>query len=158
MPGPFNVCIFIYAHLYVRILKWSTHTNVYTHLQGDVVELYLDDGRLVIPPSVSIPFLPPSTLEPVHGALARILNPGIEFRDHLFGMTTQKLQPNKSTELQVKKKLTLKNVDKFMFKGFLTLSKVPLIRFLNSEKYLKYFLNYFSLSLTLNSEKNNVQF
>ena len=64
------------------------------------MEVYLDDGRLLTPPSLTIPTLPSSTVEPVHRALARVLNPGIEFRDHLFGMGTQPLKP-KSIELQV---------------------------------------------------------
>ena len=64
------------------------------------MEVYLDDGRLYTPPTLTIPTLPPSTVEPLHWALARVLNPGIEFRDHLFGTGTQKLEV-KSMELQV---------------------------------------------------------
>ena len=73
---------------------------LYMIIQGDVLEVYLDDGRLIAPPSFSIPLLPSSTVEPVHRALSRILNPGIEFRDHLFGMGTNSLKV-KSMELQV---------------------------------------------------------
>ena len=62
--------------------------------------MYLDDGRLYTPPTLTIPTLPPSTVEPLHRALARVLNPGTEFQDHLFGTGTQKLQV-KSMELQV---------------------------------------------------------
>ena len=63
------------------------------------MELNLDDGRMTTPPSVSIPLLPPATLEPVHRALARIVNPSIEYRDMLFGATHS---TQKSPELQVK--------------------------------------------------------
>ena len=68
------------------------------------MELNLDDGRMTTPPSVSIPLLPPAMLEPVHRALARILNPNIEYRDLLFGAintTTHSLLTHKSDELQV---------------------------------------------------------
>jgi myotubularin-related protein 5/13 len=79
------------------------HTSLRSDVEdlGDVVELYLDDGRLITPASVSIPRLPPATLEPVHRALARVLNPRIDFRDHLFGTRTQPLKV-KSLELQDK--------------------------------------------------------
>lgn len=50
----------------------------------DVVEVYLDSGKMVISESVLLPQLPPEILDFVQPALARILDPLIGYRDHVF--------------------------------------------------------------------------
>ncbi len=68
------------------------------HLQ-DVIEVYLDDGHVIIPDSVSVPSMPWEAVEPVRLALARVLDPAIAERDHAFHRG--ELPPPKSLEFQV---------------------------------------------------------
>ena len=49
-----------------------------------MIEVYLDDGHIHIPDTVSIPSMPWEVVEPVRWALARVLDPGIGERDSVF--------------------------------------------------------------------------
>ena len=52
--------------------------------QLDVVEVYLDQGRVSIPDTITLPFFPDSIISYVQDALADILEPNFDKRDHAF--------------------------------------------------------------------------
>ena len=91
------MCMYIYMYMYMHVCMLSL--CFLCLWQGHVLEVYLDDGRVYTPPTLTIPTLPQDTVKPVHRALARVLNPRIDFQDHLFG--TETVSVAKSPELQV---------------------------------------------------------
>lgn len=51
---------------------------------GDTVEVYLDDGHVILPEGMSLSPFPTELFGPLRGALARILDPGVEVQDRVF--------------------------------------------------------------------------
>jgi len=65
----------------------------------DIVEVYLDYGKVCIPDTLRLSMLAKEVLEPVQWALSRVLDPGVGHRDSVFGHNSPDIP--KSLELQV---------------------------------------------------------
>ena len=62
------------------------------------MEVYLDDGHVILPEGMSLSPFPTELFGPLRGALARILDPGVEVQDRVFQSSPGAA---KSLELQV---------------------------------------------------------
>ena len=71
--------------------------------QDDIVEVYLDYGKVCIPDTLRLSMLAKEVLEPVQWALSRVLDPGVGHRDSVFGRNSPDIP--KSLELQVQTSL-----------------------------------------------------